>query len=113
MRLSTPSAATDGSEEVTEEVRTFRGYYYRGSGLNVGSVSDEAFCALLVSFERGQMKGCAAVFRAMVDISLKKKKNYKTFEMEESRVFVSDKGQKRSYWCLKATAPPHLLRKRF
>ena len=54
-------------------MRTFRGYYYRGSGLDVGSVSDEAFCALLVSFERGQMEGCAAVFRAMVDVSLKKR----------------------------------------
>ena len=79
MRLSTSSAVTDGVEEVTEEVRTFRGYYYRGSGLNVGSVSDETFCALLVSFERGQMKGGAAVFRAMVDISLKKKKELQNF----------------------------------
>ena len=94
MRLSTPSAATDGVEEVTEEVRTFRGYYYRGSGLNVGSVSDEAFCALLVSFERGQMKGCAAVFRAMVDVSLKKKRITKLLKWKKAEFLCLTKAKK-------------------
>ena len=44
---------------------------YRGPGFNVGSISDEAFCTLLVSFERGQVKWGAAVFRTMVDVGLK------------------------------------------